>query len=391
MRAMLRSGLAVTLVLPLVAAGLTAAATSADAANPTLTYTIADWGAFSVGTSRASSYGGGLNLNGVGVGQSYYVGGIQHATLYKGGVLTDLGALNATDSSDANAINQSSRIVGEDFSPAGSFASIPVEWTNGHIARLAGSSYGRAVAINNAGYAVGSLYTSTDLNSSYPQEAVEYANGRVIVLHGISNGVTPPDSIAAGIDDSDVIVGAQLNSTGATEAVRFSTSSLDPATAYPDLAGSTDDFALAIADSNTNVVGDAVMADGSFRAVSFAAGQPAKSLGLLDGRTASEAYGVNASGIAVGSSYNLGDPDSAAAVMYAEGKIINLNNILPADSGWVLEDAYSINDDGQISGSGLHNGVLRAFTLTPHITPTPKPVGNFTKELLILIGLLPSN
>jgi hypothetical protein len=35
------------------------------------------------------------------------------------------------------------------------------------------------------------------------------------------------------------------------------------------------------------------------------------------------------------------------------------------DSGWVLEDAASINDKGQIAGFGLHDGKFRAFVLTP--------------------------
>ena len=42
-----------------------------------------------------------------------------------------------------------------------------------------------------------------------------------------------------------------------------------------------------------------------------------------------------------------------------------LDNLIPPNSGWVLEFANAINDHGQITGSGTHNGATRAFLLTP--------------------------
>jgi hypothetical protein len=46
----------------------------------------------------------------------------------------------------------------------------------------------------------------------------------------------------------------------------------------------------------------------------------------------------------------------------------DLNDLVPANSGWVLEAAHAINDNGQIAGSGTLNGQTRAFLLTK-ITP----------------------
>ena len=43
----------------------------------------------------------------------------------------------------------------------------------------------------------------------------------------------------------------------------------------------------------------------------------------------------------------------------------DLNALLPRGSGWVLNNAWDINDKGQITGNGLHNGNARAFRLTP--------------------------
>jgi len=42
-----------------------------------------------------------------------------------------------------------------------------------------------------------------------------------------------------------------------------------------------------------------------------------------------------------------------------------LNNLIPANSGWVLGRAVDINDAGQIVGNGFKNGQPKAFLLTP--------------------------
>ena len=37
--------------------------------------------------------------------------------------------------------------------------------------------------------------------------------------------------------------------------------------------------------------------------------------------------------------------------------------LLPAGSGWVLTEAWAINNAGEIVGYGSHNGIRRAFLL----------------------------
>ena len=56
--------------------------------------------------------------------------------------------------------------------------------------------------------------------------------------------------------------------------------------------------------------------------------------------------------------------------MYSGGIMYDLNDHIPADSGWVLRRGYDINNSGQITGYGLIGGQIRAFLLTP-ITNTP--------------------
>jgi len=43
----------------------------------------------------------------------------------------------------------------------------------------------------------------------------------------------------------------------------------------------------------------------------------------------------------------------------------DLNNMIPAGTGWVLQAGAAINDAGQIAGSGTLNGKSHAFLLTP--------------------------
>jgi len=43
----------------------------------------------------------------------------------------------------------------------------------------------------------------------------------------------------------------------------------------------------------------------------------------------------------------------------------DLNNLIPAKSGWVLEQAYGINNSGLIVGTGTLNGAEHGFLLTP--------------------------
>lgn len=44
---------------------------------------------------------------------------------------------------------------------------------------------------------------------------------------------------------------------------------------------------------------------------------------------------------------------------------VELNTLIPPDTGWFLQFANAINDRGQIAGSGLLNGTSHGFILTP--------------------------
>jgi probable HAF family extracellular repeat protein len=57
---------------------------------------------------------------------------------------------------------------------------------------------------------------------------------------------------------------------------------------------------------------------------------------------------------------------SGRAFYYKNGQMTDLNNMIPANSGWTLTNATAINDLGQIVGMGTKNGsTTRAFLLNP--------------------------
>ncbi|MEO8892558.1 MAG: hypothetical protein ABI417_13660, partial [Coleofasciculaceae cyanobacterium] len=85
-------------------------------------------------------------------------------------------------------------------------------------------------------------------------------------------------------------------------------------------------------------------------------------LGNLGG-ISSRAYGINTAGTVVGSSSI--NSDVTHAFIWRNGKMRDLNNLLPADSGWELNQAVSINNKGQIVGTGTFNGQSRGFLATP--------------------------
>lgn len=93
-------------------------------------------------------------------------------------------------------------------------------------------------------------------------------------------------------------------------------------------------------------------------------------LGTLNGGLTSSAADINESSQVVGTSWlvtqptSLYDPTQYHAFLWENGGMIDLNTLIPADSGWILTSATAINDNGDIVGSGLQNGQLHGFLLT---------------------------
>jgi probable HAF family extracellular repeat protein len=88
-------------------------------------------------------------------------------------------------------------------------------------------------------------------------------------------------------------------------------------------------------------------------------------LGVLPGASDSAALGINNVGQVVGGSFYSATNELHALVWSPSTGMLDLNNLIPANSGWLLQFANAINDKGQIVGQGTLNGQTEAFLLTP--------------------------
>src|SRR5215216_3522527 len=182
-----------------------------------------------------------------------------------------------------------------------------------------GADYSEAAGINGSGQVVGISYTSS---CSY--HAFLYDEGATPKMQDL--GALGADySHATIINDSGQVVGTSFRSSFAGSC-------------------STDCFR-------------AFLYDGS------AATPEMQDLGTLGGD--SRAWGINGSGTVVGSSYVSGSGDHG--FLKESGQpMIDLNTLLPADSGWTIHDARAINTDGKIAATGHKDGVgTHALLLTP--------------------------
>jgi probable HAF family extracellular repeat protein len=109
------------------------------------------------------------------------------------------------------------------------------------------------------------------------------------------------------------------------------------------------------------VVGSARLPDDTDHACAWHEGV-IQDLGTLEGDRDSRAMAVNRSGHAVGVSYG---QKASRAVLWQRGRAVDLNQRIRPGTGWLLAEAFDINDRGWIVGTGSLAGVARAYLLKP--------------------------
>jgi probable HAF family extracellular repeat protein len=89
-------------------------------------------------------------------------------------------------------------------------------------------------------------------------------------------------------------------------------------------------------------------------------------LGTLPNDNRSYATSINNRGQIVGWSGHASGViiDYTRAVLWDNGSVVDLNDLIPRGSGWTLDSAVAINSSGQIAGNGHRNGLGRPFLLT---------------------------
>ena len=241
------------------------------------------------------------------------------------------------------------------------------------IQELGVGDYSWAWDINNAGTVVGT-------------------NHSVAFVWDSVNGTTSLDTLgghsqAYMINGSGLIAGVARDSGDIPHAVIWDTDLV-----IHDLGtlGGPDAGAWGVNDAG-QVVGGAMNADEQARAFIWDETNGIHELGYLTGWNSSWASDVNAGGAAVGSGYNTWSeygPTDGRAALFMNGTTYDLNDMIPADSGWVLIGAYGINDYGQISGWGYLEGEVRAFRLSSAPVPEPISLVFFGTGMVAVLGFV---
>jgi len=202
----------------------------------------------------------------------------------------------------AHGINNQGQVVGEAAFDLGGLRAFL--WQRGGIADLGtlGGEWSSAYAINDAGQIAGWAETADGRIV-----AVRWEPGAIWEL-GTLGGAT---SMAYGINESGQVVGYSANESNDDRAFLF-----DPETGMIPM-GTLGGYSVAYdVDNTTRVVGESLASCGRTH-----------------------------------------------AFLWQDGRMLDLNDLLPVGSGWELTRALAINDEGQVVGEGLFRGERRAFLL----------------------------
>ena len=333
------------------------------------TYTVTDLGTLRTnngGTSAARA----ISAGGVIVGFATNNSGVLHAfSRSESGVMTDLGSFNsAAFGSRANAINDADQVAGTSLTQPGGFASAFRGMAGGDLGQnlpeLDGGGDSAGMAINAGGLVVGWSNRQIGCGGAFcisnPGQAVRW-NGLNVIEVPMLGSV---GGLATGINNDGFICGSSsLGTSPGPHAFR-----VPPGGSSADdlgTLGGTRSEAAAINNAAV-VVGNADLASGVPHAARWLAGSTtAEDLGTLASRPSSTATAVSPTGLIVGFASNE-NTTLPRAVLFRPGTApLDLNTMIPADSGWTLQAAYGVNDAGQVVGEGQLNGMARAFLLTP--------------------------
>jgi probable HAF family extracellular repeat protein len=332
-------------------------------------YTITDLGTLGGAASTANA------INGAGqvVGAAQVKSGSYHPFLYSAGVMTDLGVAAGFTDGAARAINSSGQVAVSE-GVGGNVNGDAFLWqSSSGLADLGnlGGSPTVPLGINNA-TTVQVVGTGTPVGGGGHAWLWQGSTGMIDL-----NTKLPANSgwvltEADGINDNQQIVGQGIiNGQYHAFLWQFGSGVLSAPTDLGNLPGGTNSGAKAI-NSTGQVAGWSTtsLAPSGYHAFLWTSPGPMNDLGTLPNETSSHAYALNNAGQVqvVGSSDgSAGNLYGVRATLWQNSTVIDLNSQLPKKSGWsLLENAYGINDAGQIVGQGsLTSGASHAFLLTP--------------------------
>ncbi len=294
----------------------------------------------------------GISPGGLVTGYAIAADGVSHLFLYDG-QMHDLGAFNGNDTY-GDAVNDNRQIAGyyrvtglTNYYP---YHAMFYDGTNMHDLGTMGGIASMATGINSAGVVAGWSYIT---NGSTQCDGFLYYSNAFHRLKGWYD-------IACTVDDSNRAVGYNYT---------YTNSSYKPIAyiyngSFRYLGTLGGDYSMSVAINPAGqAVGESDLTNGNTHAFLYDGSM--RDLGTLGG-TYSSASWLNARGDVCGvSSLTNGDDHG---FFYTGGKMYDLNTLLDSTSaGWIVSGAWSMNDAGQIVGSGTDpvTGESHAILLTP--------------------------
>ena len=351
-------------------------------------YTVTDLGTF--GGTYASAFG--INPAGRIAGSAALPAGNQHAFLTGiGGTKFDLGTLGGPNS-EASGPNASEAVAilsetgkkdpnGNDFCLFGNnLICLPAIW-NGSMTVLPtlGGNNGAALAINDRGQAVGFAETAVKDSTCAPPQVLAYgavlwqADGTAVPLAPLS-GDTVDFTFA--MNNTGLVVGSSGTCANTPlfpfpvgpHAVLWKNGG--PPIALPNLGGSMVGVGAAVNDQGLVVGGSDLPSEKpgfpfvQIHCTLWTAAGP-QDLGTVGNDFSSLPTAMNNSGQIVGGSCD--DQGNCRAFLWENGKMTDLNSLIPANSPLYLANAQSINARGEIVGIAVDTatGDTRAFLAVP--------------------------
>ena len=315
-----------------------AEATTAETPEIDATFTITDLGTLAGGTN---SYGEAINASGDVAGISTVAGGLQHAVIWVGTTVTDLGVPFGTQSA-AFGINDGQTVVGYTTDGTTKYA---VLWKNGGFTLISGPTSPQstsASAVNNNDVVTGYFL---DAGTSFHAYRYSAATG-LVDIHPAGFA----QSVGLGINDNGVIAGYVQLANGSTHAARWTSSNV-----FSDLGTLGGDIGQAEAvNSAGTIVGESEEASGKISAFTWRANTSMVGTGL-----GGYALGISNAGRVVG--YKPLPNKSVAAT----GKNTTTITVLPLLPLGVNSFAVGVNTCGHIAGiADIPGGAYRAVRWT---------------------------
>lgn len=257
---------------------------------------------------------------------------------------------------EAYAVNSHGDVAGQIWQGNPSDANFqPALWTGDQIQMLdtMGLAGGGVGGINNQGTAVGSIGNPGPFVSDY---AVMWSGGQTTILGNFPAGA---QASASAINNAgQIVVNVVYNFNDRSHAFVWSNGSLIPVSTL----GGSYAFGDAINDAGEVVGASTTAGDQASYAFLWNNGTTTE-LASLPTDSSTEALAINNTGVIVGYAYDA--QYNPRAVIWSDGQYADLNDLIPADSGWSLVSARDIADDGRIVGVGVLNGQIEGFLLTP--------------------------